>query len=201
MGASQSQLPRKNWILIAVAIVALLLAAWLLWPKGGGNNDSDDSDSEPPVSSFEECVSSGHPVMESYPRQCRAGDEIFTEQVDEEIGARYEDHLTDNGESIRVMHPISGDQVNSPLQITGEVRSSWTDEGEFPVELLDGDDETIATATAAMEENDSQNYVTFNAELEFSDSGTGGEGLLVLYKNDPSESRERDDYIEIPVEL
>ncbi len=29
------------------------------------------------ISSFEECVAAGNPVMESYPRQCRAGDQTF----------------------------------------------------------------------------------------------------------------------------
>lgn len=33
------------------------------------------------ISSFEECVTQGNPVMESYPRQCRSGDEIFVEDV------------------------------------------------------------------------------------------------------------------------
>jgi hypothetical protein len=34
------------------------------------------------VTSFEECVAAGNPVMESYPRQCRAGDKHFVENVD-----------------------------------------------------------------------------------------------------------------------
>ena len=33
------------------------------------------------INSFESCLSAGHPVMESYPRQCRAGDETFTEVI------------------------------------------------------------------------------------------------------------------------
>lgn len=32
------------------------------------------------INSFEECVRSGSPVMESYPRQCRYGDEVFIEE-------------------------------------------------------------------------------------------------------------------------
>lgn len=34
-----------------------------------------------PIDSFEECVSAGYPVMESYPRQCRANDQTFVEQI------------------------------------------------------------------------------------------------------------------------
>ena len=37
------------------------------------------------VTSFEECVAVGNPVMESYPRQCRAGDRTFTEVIDEPV--------------------------------------------------------------------------------------------------------------------
>ena len=33
------------------------------------------------IGSFEECMEAGNPIMESYPRQCRAGDEVFTEKI------------------------------------------------------------------------------------------------------------------------
>ncbi|MBT3405945.1 hypothetical protein HN419_02135 [Candidatus Woesearchaeota archaeon] len=33
------------------------------------------------VTNFEECVEAGNPVMESYPRQCRHGDDTFTEEI------------------------------------------------------------------------------------------------------------------------
>ena len=36
---------------------------------------------EQKITNFEECVAAGNPVMESYPRQCRAGDETFTEII------------------------------------------------------------------------------------------------------------------------
>lgn len=34
---------------------------------------------EDQIDSFEDCVYYGYPVMESYPRQCRVGDELFIE--------------------------------------------------------------------------------------------------------------------------
>lgn len=37
------------------------------------------------ISSFEGCVQAGYPVMESYPRQCQVGDEVFIEQVSDDI--------------------------------------------------------------------------------------------------------------------
>ena len=33
------------------------------------------------VKSFQECVAAGNPVMESYPRQCRHSDQVFTEPI------------------------------------------------------------------------------------------------------------------------
>ena len=39
------------------------------------------ADSEALVYNFETCVSAGNSVMESYPRQCRHGDNTFTEEI------------------------------------------------------------------------------------------------------------------------
>ncbi|MFO7710664.1 MAG: DUF333 domain-containing protein [Candidatus Woesearchaeota archaeon] len=36
---------------------------------------------ECPISSFDECVQAGNPVMESYPRQCEANGEVFVENL------------------------------------------------------------------------------------------------------------------------
>ncbi len=36
---------------------------------------------EEPITSFEECIAAGNPAMESYPRQCRANGQTFTEVV------------------------------------------------------------------------------------------------------------------------
>jgi hypothetical protein len=36
---------------------------------------------QPRISSFEECVAAGNPVMESFPRQCRAQGKTFIENV------------------------------------------------------------------------------------------------------------------------
>lgn len=37
------------------------------------------------ITSFAECVNAGYPVMESYPRQCKANDQIFTEIIEDSI--------------------------------------------------------------------------------------------------------------------
>lgn len=37
------------------------------------------------INSFEDCVAAGNPVMESYPRQCKAGDKTFVEEIEEVV--------------------------------------------------------------------------------------------------------------------
>lgn len=50
------------------------------------------------ITSFEECVEAGNPVMESYPRQCRTEDgQLFVEEIDLEAGetVQYEGVVTE----------------------------------------------------------------------------------------------------------
>lgn len=37
------------------------------------------------ITNFEECIAAGNPAMESYPRQCKAGDVTFTEEIEEVV--------------------------------------------------------------------------------------------------------------------
>ncbi len=68
----------RNMIFCAM-IAALLLAA------GCSNGEADDT-SKGDINSFEECVEAGNPVMESYPRQCRADSRVFVEEVNDTEG-------------------------------------------------------------------------------------------------------------------
>jgi hypothetical protein len=40
------------------------------------------------IESFEECKAAGNPIMESYPRQCRAGNQTFGEEISPEEDGR-----------------------------------------------------------------------------------------------------------------
>ena len=57
----------KNYILIAIFLTSIFAAGCAVEK----------------ISSFDECVAAGNPVMESYPRQCRAGDNLFIEEIAE----------------------------------------------------------------------------------------------------------------------
>ena len=43
----------------------------------------DDKDGDSAITNFEECAASGNPIMESYPRQCRANGQTFAERISE----------------------------------------------------------------------------------------------------------------------
>ncbi|MBI2577257.1 MAG: hypothetical protein HYV77_00225 [Candidatus Wildermuthbacteria bacterium] len=69
------------------------------------------------ITSFEACLKKGYPIMESYPRQCKAPyGRTFTEDIRNEPEKR---------NLIRIANPRPGDAIESPLVITGEAREGW----------------------------------------------------------------------------
>ncbi|MFZ2149590.1 MAG: hypothetical protein WAV15_00300 [Minisyncoccia bacterium] len=66
------------WIIVGLVVLALL-GYWLYQAR----KSSDDSSLF--LTSFEDCVAAGYPVMETYPRQCQAPDGIiYVEDVNTE---------------------------------------------------------------------------------------------------------------------
>jgi len=57
-------------IIIIILVAAAFFFAYLINRKSVGK-----------VNDFEQCAKLGFPIMESYPRQCRAGDKIFVEDI------------------------------------------------------------------------------------------------------------------------
>lgn len=60
--------------LFSIIIIILIVAGFVVWRQS-------DKEEAFLVTNFEECVATGNPVMESYPRQCRHGDQTFTEVI------------------------------------------------------------------------------------------------------------------------
>tara|TARA_B100000508_G_scaffold31981_1_gene24596 strand:- start:34622 stop:35248 length:627 start_codon:yes stop_codon:yes gene_type:complete len=50
-----------------------------------------------PITSFEECVAAGNPVMESYPRQCSAAGKTFVEEIAEPVACTQEAKMCPDG--------------------------------------------------------------------------------------------------------
>ncbi len=101
---------------------------------------------------------------------------------------------------IRLESPQHGDQISSPLTVTGEARGTWFFEGSFPVVLTDWDGEIISEGLAfTQEEWMTEEFIPFEAELEFKKPELYERGHLILQKDNPSGMRDLDDAFEITV--
>ncbi|MFA5996908.1 MAG: Gmad2 immunoglobulin-like domain-containing protein [Candidatus Paceibacterota bacterium] len=145
------------------------------------------------VTTFEECVATGAPVMESYPRQCRYGSETFVEGIGNEI---------EKANLIRISSPRPNQSIQSPLAITGEARGNWFFEASFPVTLVNWDGLIIAQGIAqAQGDWMTTEFVPFEATLTFTvdEKAYSNRGSLILKKDNPSGLPEHDDALEIPI--
>ncbi|MEX0668799.1 MAG: Gmad2 immunoglobulin-like domain-containing protein [Candidatus Saccharimonadales bacterium] len=190
-----------------LVILSLLIGAGLIGLAAFWLTDRFVTQESASINSFTECVAAGYPVTESHPRQCSTpGGKNFVEEVDTQDGGEdvaatdMVEYVSSEGEVIRIISPQSGEEVSSPLNISGETRGSWSFEADFPIELLDWQDnvvtEGVATLTGDWMTTD---YVPFEATLEFDSSELSGQGILVLRKDNPSGLEENEDYLEIPI--
>jgi hypothetical protein len=103
-------------------------------------------------------------------------------------------------ELIRVTSPAPGAVIESPLQIRGRARGTWFFEGDFPIVLKDARGRVIAKWYAtAQGEWMTERFVPFTATLKFESPAAGSRGVLELKKNNPSDRRELDDAVRVPV--
>jgi hypothetical protein len=90
--------------------------------------------------------------------------------------------------------------VASPLTVNGKVPGSWSSEGAFPVELLDGNGTRLSDTTAVLQGDwMTDAMVPFTATLPFAPMAEGQSGTLVLRKDNPSGLSENDDSVSIEV--
>lgn len=173
-----------------IGVIIIIIVGFVAWWQFGKGTEAPVA-----ITSFEECVAAGNPVMESYPSQCSDGVQTFTENIGNEI---------EKTDLIRLDSPRPNQSVKSPLTITGEARGYWFFEASFPVVLADWDGRIIAEGIATAEgEWMTENFVPFTATLEYTlDSDTyGNRGTLILQKDNPSGSPENNDALEIPLIL
>lgn len=176
---------KKIYLIIPVVFI-LIIAGFLVYRNGGDKADILD---------FEGCMKSpDYIVLESNPRTCRTSDgDFFVEKL------TTAPVFPDKSDLIKISNPKSNQIIVSPLSISGEARGTWFFEGSFSGELLDENGESVSNFLAeAQGEWMTTEFVPFKATLEFTKPKTQT-GVLVFHKDNPSDMREFDDELRIPV--
>lgn len=178
-------------ILSILLFVVLIGAALFLFMRGRPN--PEDVEEDMAITNFEECVAAGHPVQESYPARCSVpGGETFIQDIGNEF---------EKSDLIRSDAPRPGARLTSggTLEISGEARGYWFFEGDFPFEIQDPSGKVLMTHYATAEsEWMTEEFVPFHAEIVLETDYTGP-ATLVLKRNNPSDLRENDDELLVPV--
>lgn len=103
-------------------------------------------------------------------------------------------------DQIVVTSPRRGAEIRAPLRVEGRARGSWYFEGDFPLLLEDARGRVIATSYAtAQGEWMTREFVPFEGWIEFETPAAGGRGILIFRKDNPSDQRELDDELDIPI--
>lgn len=167
--------------ILIISIIIIVIGAFLLIIR-----DSDDK-----INSFDQCVEAGFPIMESYPQQCRTDDnQNFVQDIGNEI---------EKMDLIRIDFPRPNQVIESPLIITGQARGNWFFEGDFPIELLDDNENIIIQSYAtAKSEWMTEDFVQFEVEISF-DAPATVKGVLVLKKDNASGLSEQADELRVPI--
>jgi hypothetical protein len=129
-----------------------------------------------------------------------ASEEAYNDKPETDNPYEEENIETDDlSDQIIVAYPIQGQLITSPLLITGEARGTWFFEANFPISLLDSNDNVLVLHYAATEEEwMTEDFISFTASIEFEEPETAA-GFLILDKNNPSDIREYDARLVIPV--
>jgi len=185
-----------RWLLVVLGLMLVVLIGFFLLSQNRQVNIEEDAPDDrqtqdgEDINSFQECVEAGFPVAESDPRQCTANGQTFTEEDEED---------EDSIELIQVESPSANEEISSPLDVTGEARGPWYFEATFPIRLLDGNGNEIATGFATAQGDwMTEDFVPFDATLEFEIPNTNT-GTLVLERANPSGLPENAQELRIPV--
>jgi len=99
-----------------------------------------------------------------------------------------------------VARPLPGATLVSPAVVRGQARGGWFFEGEITLQLLDGERNVLARGFATAQANWMTNgFVPFEGTLTFESRAGVTEGVLVVKNNNPSDNRDLDEAIAIPV--
>lgn len=176
-------------IIIILCFAAIGGGAWYYFAQP--STATPNANTQPAITTFDECVAAGFPVQESYPPQCVTDDaQTFVQIIGNEL---------EKQDLITIDAPRPQTTVTSPLTVTGRARGGWYFEGVFPVELIDTHGNLLGSGQAhAQSEWTTDEFVPFTATIDFyQPSDTAGE--LILRKDNPSGLAENDDLLNVPV--
>jgi len=190
----------KNLHLVLLMLAIIVGGGVLLYMQTRPEESESSRTSTAIVKNFDECVAAGNPIMESNPQQCRSSaGNLFVESVDETKAEAIE-YVSRKGTRITLSAPHSGEVMVSPVVVKGSVPGNWSFEGSFPVILLDSTGITIAQATAILNGDwMTDAHVPFEATLTFNTPVGGGNGTLILKKDNPSGDADKNDSVLLPI--
>jgi len=173
--------------LCIIAGLLILGGVWWFASQTFQRNQNKDE-----INSFEECVESGNPVMESYPPQCRIEDrQSFTQDIGNEL------ELSDE---VVIENPRPNQTIVSPLIVKGRARGTFYFEGSFPIRLVDERGNELAESYVESQgEWMTEDFVPFIGELEFQTDATSG--TLYFEKANPSGLPENEQVLEVPIQF
>lgn len=177
-----SQRTKITYIIIALALLATAVSAYFYITTNNKNSK---------IASFADCKNAGYPILESYPAQCKTSDgKSYTEEIGNEI---------EKMDLIILESPRPNQKITSPQTIKGKARGTWFFEGSFPFKLIDEGGFLIDQGNAqAVGDWMTEDFVPFTAKLT-APIPTGGKGMLILEKDNPSGLPENADQLEVPV--
>jgi hypothetical protein len=141
---------------------------------------------DPQITSFNLCQEAGFPVTKTNPQECHYQGQIFIQEP--------------TNPDIKVDSLKSNQVISSPLTITGQAKGTWFFEASFPVTLVDSQGEIMAQAVATTKKEwMTENFISFSATLEYVGFGGTNPGTIIFEKNNPSDNRELDDQLLVPV--
>ncbi len=105
------------------------------------------------------------------------------------------------GEELVIYKPEDKDEVGCSVEIEGEVSGNWYFEGDFPIKIVDTDDNELVSGVAtAQGEWMTEEKVRFQATLECTDCQEG-KASIIFVKDNPSGLPENEDSAELPIVL
>lgn len=187
-------------VLLIVGVLVIAAVGFVLYLRSQGSSDAltalnplglTPTPTPIAINSFEDCVTAGNPVMESYPPQCRTEDgELFTQNVD---------YVQPHKDVITVVNPQPNQVITSPLRVEGQARGQWYQEGTFSIELVDINGTRLARTNARADgEWMTEDFVPFKADITFRQPATK-RGELIIRNANPSGLKENAKEVIVPV--